>query len=149
MNPSLLHREIPQAIDKNGHGTAKYILDNEYSTHFRTSLHNKGIIFELVPPHHHRRNSAERAIRTFKNHIIVGLTTCDPAFPLREWDRLIDQGELTLKLLRNSRVNPLLSSWAYLFDNNDFKNIPLVSPGTKIILYSKPGQRKSWAFHRE
>ena len=70
------------------------------------------IDFQLVPPHQHRRNAAERAIMTFKNHLLAGLATCDPSFTIREWDRILDQCELTLNLLRNSRVNPNLSAWA-------------------------------------
>ena len=99
--------------------------------------------YELVPPHQHRRNAAERAIRTFKNHFLAGLATCDPDFPLREWDRLVVQAELTLNLLQNSRVNPLLSSWAYLFGNFNFNKSPLVPPGTKIVMHSKPSNKKS------
>ena len=56
---------------------------------------------------------------------------------------------MTINLLRNSRVNPALSAWAYHFGNHDFNKVPLVPPGTKVVLHSKPEQRKSWAFHGE
>ena len=131
----------------NGEDIKKYILDNECSLKFKTTLTENNVIYELVPPHQHRRNAAERAIRTFKNHFLAGLATCDPASSLREWDRLIDQAELTLNLLRNSRVNPHLSAWAYLFGNFDFNKSPLAPPGTKIVIHSKPSKRESWAFH--
>jgi hypothetical protein len=36
------------------------------------------IKYQLVPPHIHRRNAAERAIRTFKNHFIAGLSIHQP-----------------------------------------------------------------------
>ena len=75
------------------------------------------------------------------------MATCDPKYPIREWDRLLEQAELTLNLLRNSRVNPSLSSWAYLFGNHDFNKVPLVPPGTKVILHSRPNDRASWDFH--
>ena len=80
---------------------------------------------------------------------MADLATCDPDFPLREWDRLIPQAELTLNLMRNSRINPRLSAWAYVFGNHDFNRVPLAPPGTKIVLHSKPSHRKSWAFHGE
>ena len=133
----------------NGHITKRYVLDNECSAKFKDTLQHHEINFELVPPHQHRRNAAERAIRTFKNHFLAGLATCDPDFPLREWDRLTTQAELTLNLLRNSRVNPNLSAWAYLFGNHDFNKVPLAPPGTKVVLHSKPNNRKSWALHGE
>jgi hypothetical protein len=43
----------------------------------------------LVPPHCHRRNAAERAIRTFKEHFVAGLSSVDPSFPMHLWDRLL------------------------------------------------------------
>ena len=70
--------------------------------------------YQLVPPGNHRRNAAERAIRTFKNHLIAGLSTADPNFPLNLWDRLLDQAYITLNLLRGSRMNPKLSAYAQI-----------------------------------
>ena len=91
-----------------------------------------------MPPNQHQRNAAERAICTFKNHLLSGLATCDPDFPLREWDQLLPQVELTLNLLRNARLDPKLSSWAFLFGNHDFNKFPFLPPGTKFILHAKP-----------
>ena len=39
----------------------------------------------------HRANAAERAIQTFKNNLKAGLASVDPAFPVAEWDRLLQQ----------------------------------------------------------
>ena len=50
------------------------------------------IKFQLVPPHIHIRNAAERAIDTWKNHFIAGLSSVHAEFPLLEWDRLVAQG---------------------------------------------------------
>ena len=52
-------------------------------------------------------------------------------------------------ILRNSRTNPNLSVWAYLFGNHDFNKVPLAPLCTKIILHAEPATRKSWAFHGE
>ena len=124
-----------------------YVLDNEASKLLMDTMTNQNITFELVPPHQHRRNAAERAIRTFKNHLLAGLATCHPDFPIREWDRLLSQCELTLNLLRNSRINPKLSAWASLFGVHDFNKVPLLPPGTKVIVHEKPAKRGSWSFH--
>ena len=105
------------------------------------------IKYQLVPPHIHRRNAAERAIRTFKNHFSAGIATLDPKFPICEWDRLLPQAILTLNLLRNSRVNPKLSAWAYLHGNYDFNKWPLAPPGTRVVLHEKSDKRASWAYH--
>ena len=50
----------------NGIATTRYILDNECSSAFKNVLHEANITFELVPPNQHRRNAAERAMRTFQ-----------------------------------------------------------------------------------
>ena len=52
-----------------------------------------------------------------------------------------------MNLLRNLRLNPNLSSWALINENHDFNCHPLVPPGTKIIIHSKPSNRPSWAFY--
>jgi hypothetical protein len=58
-------------------------MDNEASTAIKQLLQDKfGMSFQLTPPHMHRINAAERAIRTFKNHFIAGLCSTDPNFPL-------------------------------------------------------------------
>jgi hypothetical protein len=75
---------IHKRLTKNGIATTHYILDNECSAAFKETLRQHDITFELVPPHQHRRNAAERAIRTFKNHFLAGLATCHPDFPIRE-----------------------------------------------------------------
>ena len=54
---------------------------------------------------------------------------------------------ITLNLLRNSRVNPRLSSYAYLFGTFDYNKTPLGPPGCKVVIYEKPSQRNSWDFH--
>jgi hypothetical protein len=48
-------------------------LDNEASKLLKDYLYQQDITFQLVPPYSHRRNSAERAIRSFKDHLIAGL----------------------------------------------------------------------------
>ena len=124
-----------------------YILDNEISGDFKEALKKNTVNFQLTPPHMHCQNAAERAIRTFKNHFLSGLALCDPKFPVAEWDRLLDQAVLTLNLLQTSRVNPKLSSHAYLFGNFDFNKTPLAPPGTRVVVHEKPQQRASWDFH--
>ena len=48
-------------------------LDNEASKILKDYMHDQHIDFQLVPPHMHRHNAAERAICTFKNHFIASL----------------------------------------------------------------------------
>ena len=119
-----------------------YILDNEVSREFIEALEENELDYQLVPPHTHRRNLAERAIQTYKNHFKAGLASVDPNFPLSEWDRLLDQANITLNLLRSARTNPLLSAYSYLCGEFNFAATPLAPPGTKIcLLYTSPSPR--------
>ena len=88
---------------KHGETPNIHILDNEYDKDMKDVFRENNVSHQLVPPHIHRRNAAERAIRTYKNHLIAGLYTCDPQFPSREWDRLLPQCNITLNLLRSAR----------------------------------------------
>jgi hypothetical protein len=75
-------------------------LDNKASLALRNYLTKQGITYQLAPPHIHRRNNAERAIQTFKNHFIAGICSVYPNFPLKLWDKLMPQATITLNLLR-------------------------------------------------
>ena len=112
-------------------------------------MNKKEIQHQLVPPHNHRANSAERAIQTFKSHFKSILATVDPDFPIAQWDLLLPQANLTLNLLRSARTNPKLSAHAYLFGNFDFSATPLAPPGTRVIALKNKNIRASWAPHGE
>jgi hypothetical protein len=101
----------------------------------------------LVPPHCHCRNAAERAIRTFKQHFVAGLSSVDPTFTLHLWDRLLPQAEITLNLLRTSRLHPQLSAAAHLHGLVDYNKTAFAPPGCNIISHDKPGKRRTWAPH--
>ncbi len=122
-------------------------MDNEASKALKQYLREADVEFQLAPPHIHRVNAAERAIRTFKNHFIAGLASTDKLFPLHLWDHLIPQAILTLNLLRPSRLNPRLSAWAQMEGAFDYNKTPVAPPGTKIVAHEKPNQRASWAAH--
>ena len=122
-------------------------LDNECSKILKEYMHDQSIDFQLAPPGMHHRNAAERAIRTFKNHFIAGLSSTDPIFPLYLWDLLLPQAEMSLNLLRGSRINPKLSAYAQIFGQYDYNRTPIAPPGTKVVVHEKPHQRGSWDPH--
>ena len=122
-------------------------LDNECSNILLDFMATNSIQPQLVPPGVHRANAAERAIRTFKNHFISGLCSTDPNFPLHLWDLLLPQAQLTLNLLRGSRINPNLSAQAQVFGQFSYNATPLAPPGSHILIHDKPAHRQSWAPH--
>ena len=97
-----------------------HILNNECPASLKRFMHQVGIAFQLVPPHLHRTNAAERAIQNFKDNLVTGISSCDPSFPLRLWDCLLQQDTLTLNLLRPSQINLRLSAKAQLNGAFDF-----------------------------
>ena len=103
--------------------------------------------FQLVPPHIHCRNSAEQAIRTFKEHLMAGLSSTHKDFPLHLWCWIIPHASLTLKLPRQSRMNPKLSMYAQLHEELNNNTTPLAPPGTQVIINEKPTARGTWASH--
>jgi hypothetical protein len=122
-------------------------LDNEASELLKDYLHQQDITFQLVPLYSHRRNSAERAIRSFKDHLIAGLCSTDKSFPMHLWDRILPQAVMTLNMLRTSRINPKLSAATHIFGQYDFNRAPMAPPGTRIIAHETPGRRRTWAPH--
>ena len=95
----------------------------------------------------HRRNAAERAIQTWKNHFLAGIATLDPNFPIQEWDRLLPQCGITINLLRSSRRQPNLSSYVATFGNFNFNQTPLAPPGTCVLVHKTTEKRSSFAPH--
>jgi len=122
-------------------------LDNKASTALQSFMTANQVDFQLAPPHLHRRNAAERAIRTFKNHFIAGLCSTNPDFPLHLWDCHIPHAILTLNLLQGSRINPTLSAHTQLHGAFDYNCTPLAPPGTRVLVHEKPAVRETWAPH--
>jgi hypothetical protein len=122
-------------------------LDNECSTAMKAEMDTQEIDWQLTPVGIHRRNAAERAIRTFKNHLLAGLASTDDAFPVHLWCRLIPQAQRTLNLLRTSRINPRLSAEAQLNGQFDYNRTPLAPPGIKVVIHERHDKRKSWDPH--
>jgi hypothetical protein len=71
----------------------------------------------------------------------------DPTFTLNLWDRLLPQAEITLNLLRTSRLHPQLSAAAHFHGLVDYNETSFAPPGCKIIAHEKPGKRRTWAPH--
>ena len=124
-----------------------HILDNECSADLKAIIKENGMKFQLVPPHDHRRNIAEKAISTFKDHFISILCGVDKAFPLHLWDRLLRQAEHTLNMLRPSRMTPTISAYAYLWKQHDYNTNPFAPLGCRVEAHLVPAIRESWAPH--
>ena len=76
-------------LTKRGFKPSFNIIDNVASKAIKEYLEEEDIQMQAVEPHNHRVNAAERAIQTFKNHFIAGLSIGDEAFPTILWCKLI------------------------------------------------------------
>ena len=123
------------------------MLENKCPYSLKDYMRREGITFQLVPPHLHRTNSVERAIQTFKEHLISGITSCEPDFPLHLWNNLLSQTTLTLNLLRPSILNPQLSSEAQLNGAFNVNRTPLAPPGITALIFKSSADRHTWAPH--
>ena len=75
--------EVITTLKTRGYYPALNVMDNECSAAVEKYIRSENINIQLVPPHNHRVNAAERAIATFKEHFIAALATVDMHCPLQ------------------------------------------------------------------
>ena len=131
-------------LTKRGFKPNYWIMDNECSTLVKDMFGEMKIDYQLVPAGNHRRNAAERAIQTFKHHLVAGLLGVDPNFPLHLWDKLLPQCEITLNMLRASRTHPQISANDAVNGTFDFNKTPMAPVGCKAVIHEKLDKRKTW-----
>ena len=132
-------------LEAKGYKPKVNVMDNQATKYIKKFLTEKECKLQLVEPHNHRVNAAERAIQTFKDAFIATLATTDSEFPLQLWDRLAPQVQDTLNLLRASRTHPDISAYEALNGPYDWGRYPLAPPGCKAVIYESPATRGSWA----
>ena len=101
------------------------VMDNQATRQIKIFLTEEDCKLQLVEPHNHRVNAAERAIQTFKDAFISALATTDRDFPLQLWDKLTPQVILTLNMMRASRIDPTKSAHEVLHGPYDWNRYPL------------------------
>jgi hypothetical protein len=66
---------IHQELTSKGFKPKLQTLDNEASSAFKNFFTTHDVEYQFVPPHCHRRNAAEREIRTFKENFVAGMVS--------------------------------------------------------------------------
>ena len=141
--------DVYEELASKGFKPKLHIMDNQCSKAVVKQIKAAGVNIQLVPPDEHKVNAAERAIQTWKDHWTAGMGTLDPNCPMQLWCQFIDQAQLTLNLLRTSRINPKLSAYAVLYGQFNFNKTPLAPVGTKALVFLDPGTRNSWQNHAD
>ena len=90
--------------------------------------------YQLVPPEDHRRNLAERAIQTWKDHFVGVLSGSTNTFLIQLWCQAILQAERQLLLLQQSRLNPKISAYANVYGTHDHNAHPFVPIGMETLV---------------
>jgi hypothetical protein len=122
-------------------------MDNDASAALKKYIMENDMTYQLVPTHYHILNASERAIRTFKELFVAGLSSVDPYFPIHLCDHLLPQTEMMLNLLHTSRLHPYLSDAAHFHGLIDCNKTAFAKPSCKIIANENPSQRRTWAHH--
>ena len=125
----------------------RQMLNNEARRAYLDAIEERKIEWELVSPHNHRRNIAEKAIQSAKGHIIANIIGCDEHFPMREWHKLLPQIEMTLNMLRASNVRPTISAHTYMYGIHDYNRTPLAPLGCATQCFVGPTQRLTFGAH--
>jgi len=138
--PDLSGKQLATATERGltffaSHGSTNKIfrLDNQISKSVRDVLTKSNITIDLTPVGQHRRNKAERAIRTFKNHFIATLAGVSPECPLELWTDFLEQIEFTLNLMRSSPKGT--SAWSTLVGPIDLNKSPIAPLGIKVVAH--------------
>eukprot|EP00804_Cyclotella_cryptica_P021358 CCRYP_001594-RA/>CCRYP_001594-RA protein AED:0.64 eAED:0.32 QI:0/0/0/0.6/1/1/5/0/975 len=116
----------------------RQVLDNEISAAYKLAITASGMTYQLVPPDDHRRNIAEKAIQTWKDHFIAVISGTDAKFPLHLWCQLLPQMERQLCLLRQSNAYPHISSHTHLYGHHDYNAHPFVPWAWKPLSTTNP-----------
>ena len=126
------------------------------SKEYQQAITESGMTFQKVPPDDHRRNVAERAIQTWKDHFISAFSGTASDFPTHLWCQLLPQMEKQLCLLRQTNANPNVCTYTHLYGPHNYNAVPFVPIGIKCMLpfvpigikcmvHDKPAKRKSFA----
>jgi hypothetical protein len=124
------------------------LTSNEASQLLKNYLYTQCISYQLLLPYSHRRNAAERAIRSFKDNLIYGIYSTDKAFPMHLWDIFLPHAVITLNMLITLRLNPKLSASTHSgvqYYYNMAPIAPIAPLGKIIIAHETKNHRRTWA----
>ena len=110
-------------------------------------MSKEGVDYQLTPQGKYSRNAVEKGVQTWKDHFAGGMSSTHPDFPVSQWCKLIEQANITLNLMRPSRINPQLSAYAQVFGQYNYQKTPMPPPGMKVLAHVLPQDRRSFDTH--
>jgi hypothetical protein len=106
-----VYKQQYKLLDSKGFVVKLNLMDNQASNIIVQFLIPKQCDLMLVEPNNHRVNATEHAVQTFEDHFVSVLATTDSKCPLQLWDCLAPHVEMSLNMLRSSRINPTKSAY--------------------------------------
>ena len=116
----------------------KQLLDNEALATYKAAISESNITYQLVPPNEHRRNIAEKAIQTWKDHFVAVLSSTADNFPLHLWCQIITRMERQLNLLTQYHALTHISTYAQLYGHHDYNSVTFVPLVIEALTHDKP-----------
>jgi hypothetical protein len=128
-------------------GLKKHVLDNKISKEYRERIVKNNMTHKLAAPGNHRTLMAERAIQTWKAHMVSNLNGVDKKIPISCWCKIVSQTELTLNLLRQSNISPNISAYAHVHGQHDYMRNLFAPIGCRVEVHIKPDNQATWEMH--
>jgi hypothetical protein len=133
---------------KLGHRIDSVFIDNEVDNDARAFFAQQRVKLNQVAPYCHRANPAERAISTFKDHLIAILSGRDPSCPLSYWNEAVTHAEVTLNMMRPG-PNGKSAYEAYWARPYDLSMNPMVPWGTRCEAYVPKALRTTYGYRSQ
>ena len=122
-------------------------LENKASSVLHGILKKKFINYQLVPPGIYRCNAVERSIGAFKDYLKEFLYSTNTYCPMHNWYHLLEHVEITLNILRPSKINPRIPVYAQLNNTFDLNHAPMDPPVTRNLVQNNPHNHVTWDQH--
>ena len=120
------------------------VLENGISEAYKAEIELTSMTYQLVLPDDHRRNMAEKAIQTWKNHFVSVMSAAAATFPRHLWSQEIPQADRQVILLRQSNIHPTISTYAQVYGQQNYSAYPFLPIGIENLFHDKPHLQKTF-----
>lgn len=124
-----------------------HILDNVCIRELNQAITDNTMAYQLVLPHDHHRNAAEKAIQIFEDHFVAVLCGIDPDFPMRLWCALLPQATIQLNMMRPSATKQLVSAFEHIHVPHNYDKHPFAILSSAVEIHVALKNRATWGEH--
>ena len=92
------------------------------------------ILIELIKEKKNLKDPADRAIQTWESHFTSNLHYCDIYFSMYKWCEIMHHCDMTINILKRSRITLQLLAYTQLFEEFDFNQTSIAPLGIKALV---------------